>query len=176
LDFFINKSNTFDEQLESIFALLKKNDFTWSEEKEFIRNNNFASISVQKSDFETQLKLDFVNDLVPHFGELVNTDLFYRTDSVRNILSNKLSAIFRYAAKDVADIREIVLHENVDWAETIGEAREKEAGLDFGLISEILSGMPEQEFNTINWVKKTEWAEFKSDIDRVVYEMMSCAE
>jgi len=64
---------------------------------------NFTTLKVRK-DSDILLKLDFVNELVPHYGEVIETDLFYRTDSIRNMLSNKLSAIFRYAAKDIADI------------------------------------------------------------------------
>jgi len=51
------------------------------------------------------------------YGEIGKTELFYRTDSIRNILSNKLSAIFRYAAKDIADIREIAWVKKPDWCE-----------------------------------------------------------
>ncbi|MDR2940965.1 MAG: hypothetical protein LBV17_00015 [Treponema sp.] len=100
----------------------------------------------------------------------IKTNLFYRTDSVRNILSNqqprnegrgikplaynKLSAIFRYAAKDVADIREIALYKTADWTTVINEARDKEAGLEFVYVSEILASIPHSEFETIAWTKK----------------------
>jgi len=107
------------------------------------------------------------------FGEIVKTDIFVRTDSIRNMLSNKLTAIFRYAAKDVADIREIALHEKVDWQQAINDARQKEAGLEIPIICDILQGMPESEFETIAWTKKPGWQEFRSDIDRIVHEMIS---
>ncbi|MDR2795336.1 MAG: hypothetical protein LBB47_01330 [Spirochaetaceae bacterium] len=51
------------------------------------------------------LKLNFINDTAPHFGGLQKTPVLDRTDSVRNILSNKFSALFRFAGKDVVDIR-----------------------------------------------------------------------
>jgi hypothetical protein len=41
------------------------------------------------------------------------------------MLSNKLTALFRFAAKDVADIREIALHEKVDWRLAINDAGKK---------------------------------------------------
>ena len=40
-------------------------------------------------------------------------------------------------------------------------------------IAEILTSMPQSEFETIVWTKKPDWQEFRSDIDRIVYEMMS---
>jgi predicted nucleotidyltransferase component of viral defense system len=172
LDFFINQSQTYDEQLDKVLALLHENGFIWDTNNEYTRAKDFTTLKVKK-DSETLLKLDFVNDLVPHYGEINKTNLFYRTDSLRNMLSNKLSAIFRYAAKDIVDIREIALHETVDWATIINEARYKEAGLELIYISEILTSMPQSEFETVAWTKKPSWQEFRNDIDKIIHEMIS---
>ena len=172
LDFFLDRSQTFDEQLDKVLALLCENGYSWDTSIGFIRAENYATIRLRK-DLDLTLKLDFVNDSVPHFGGIAETSLFYRIDSVRNILSNKLSAIFRYAAKDVADIREIALHEDIDWASIIQEARQKEAGVDLTYVSEILKGMPKSEFDTIIWVKKPDWDIFKSDIDNIVFNILN---
>jgi len=172
LDFFINQSKTYDDQLNKILALLSENGYTWDINNEYFRAKDFTTLKVRK-DSETLLKLDFVNDLVPHYGEIIETSLFYRTDSISNMLSNKLSAIFRYAAKDIADIREIALHETIDWTTVINEARNKEAGLELIYISEILTSMPQSEFETIAWTRKPSWQEFRNDIDRIIHEMIS---
>jgi hypothetical protein len=73
----------------------------------------------------------------------------------------------------VADIREIVLHESIDWPAIIREAREKEMGIEIPLICEILQGMPEQEFDSVNWIQKPSWPAFCDDIDRIVFDMVS---
>ena len=174
LDFFINKSQTYDEQLDKVLAQLKEAGFSWSIVNDYIRAPSFTTLKVRK-DTDILLKLDFVNDLVPHYGEIIKTDLFYRTDSIKNMLSNKLSAIFRYAAKDIVDIREIALHENINWPLIINEARQKEAGLELIYISEILTTMPQSEFETVAWTKKPSWEEFRADIDQIVFNMMSCS-
>jgi len=140
-------------------------------ENEYTRAEHFTTLRVRKES-ETTLKLDFVNDSVPIFGEIISTDLFYRTDSVCNILSNKLSAIFRFAAKDIADIREIALRENVDWVQAIQDARQKEAGIELIYVSEILTGMPQKEFDMIAWVKKPSWDEFRTDIEKIAFDMV----
>jgi predicted nucleotidyltransferase component of viral defense system len=173
LDFFVNQSQTYDEQLDKVLAMLREAGYVWSMEKEFTRAENFTTLKIRK-ETDILLKLDFVNDLVPHYGEIIKTSLFYRTDSIRNMISNKLSAIFRYAAKDIVDIREIALHETIDWPVVIQEARQKEAGLELVYISEILTGMPQSEFETIAWVKRPEWAEFRGDIERIVFDMVNC--
>ncbi|GBU26634.1 hypothetical protein R84B8_00144 [Treponema sp. R8-4-B8] len=172
LDFFVNQSKTYDEQLDKVLALLQENGYIWDIHNEYTRAKDFTTLKVRKGS-ETLLKLDFVNDLVPHYGEIIETGLFYRTDSIRNMLSNKLSAIFRYAAKDVVDIREIALHETIDWPIVINEARNKEAGLELVYISEILTSMPQSEFETVTWTKKPSWQEFRNDIDRIIHDMIS---
>jgi hypothetical protein len=159
--------------MDVIFAGLREDGFIWDSEDGFIRNKNFISFKVGYKKSDIVLKLDFVNDLVPHFGEIQKTGLFNRTDPIRNILSNKLSALFRYAGKDVADIREIALHESVNWSEIIQEAREKEMGIEVPIICEILQSMPQGEFETINWIQKPTWQAFHDDIDRIVFDMMS---
>ena len=171
LDFFLCKSDTYDEQLETVLSMLRKNGYHWSMENEYTRAEHFTTLRVRKES-ETTLKLDFVNDSVPIFGEIISTDLFYRTDSVCNILSNKLSAIFRFAAKDIADIREIALRENVDWVQAIQDARQKEAGIELIYVSEILTGMPQKEFDMIAWVKKPSWDEFRTDIEKIAFDMV----
>jgi hypothetical protein len=173
LDFFINQSLNYDEQLDKVLALLHEDGFTWSIKRDFTRAPSFTTIKVGYEESEPILKLDFVNDTVPLFGEIQKTLLFCRTDSIRNMLSNKLSAIFRYAAKDIADIREIALRETFNWSEIINEARQKEAGLELLYIGEILSSIPQDEFETIAWTKKPSWEEFQKDIERIVYEMIS---
>jgi hypothetical protein len=135
----------------------------------------FTSFNVKWSKTDAVLKLDFVNDTAPHFGSLQKTPVFDRTDSVRNILSNKLCALFRFAGKDVADIREIALRETVDWAEVITDAREKEIGLEIPVICEIVSGMPREEFEEVRWTKKPDWKVFCADIDAFVRQIATCS-
>ena len=171
LDFFVNQSQTYDEQLDKVLAMLSENGFSWSTESGFVRSEHFATLRVGNNS-DTLLKLDFVNDSVPRFGEIVVTNLFYRTDSIRNILSNKLSAIFRYAAKDIADIREISLHESIDWSSIIRETRQKEAGLELVYIAEVLTGIPFNEFETIAWVEKPKWEVFTDDLNSIASEML----
>jgi len=174
LDFFVNDDIYYLEQVKEVFLKLKEDGFYWDADIDFISNNTFTSFKVGWSKSDTLLKLDFVNDVAVRFGDIVKTNLYYQTDSIRNMLSNKLTAIFRYAAKDVADIREIALRENVDWNQAISDARHKEGGVEIPIICDILQGMPQSEFKTIAWTKKPSWEEFRADIDRIVLDMMNC--
>ena len=173
LDFFVNNDDDYLEQVKEIFFRLREDGFFWDTEVDFISAKTFTSFKVRWGRTEAVLKLDFVNDVAAHFGEIVKAGIFDRIDSLRNILSNKLTAVFRFDAKDVADIREIALHESVDWVQTIKDARQKAAGVELTYISDILTGMPQQEFETIAWIKKPEWDVFCEDINRIVFDMMS---
>jgi len=173
LDFFVNDDDDYPAQVKEIFFKLKEDRFFWSSTVDFISNKNFTSFKVGWDKSDTLLKLDLVNDVASRFGDIIKTDLFIRTDSIRNMLSNKLTALFRFAAKDVADIREFALHEKIDWQQAINDARQKEAGLEIPIICDILQGMPQSEFETIAWTKKPSWQEFRSDIERIIHDMIS---
>jgi hypothetical protein len=155
---------------------LQESGFIIDKENDFILRPEFVSLKVGWKQSDVLLKLDFINDIPVHFGEIVQTPVFCRTDSVRNMLSNKLGALFRYAAKDVSDIREIALHEHFNWTDILKEARQKDGGLELSYIAEILKGMTQKYFDTINWVKKPSWEDFQDDIQTIVKDMILASE
>ena len=173
LDFFVNSDPEYDNQVDIILEKLREEDFFWDNSDDFIKAPDFRSLKVRWNKSDTVLKLDFVNDSTPHFGDFFRGDFFYKIDSVRNMLSNKLGAVFRLAGKDVADIREIALHESVNWPEIVKEARQKDAGVDLPVILEILKTMPQHEFEGIHWINNPGWENFKKDIDKIAYDMLS---
>jgi predicted nucleotidyltransferase component of viral defense system len=173
LNFFVNNDDDYPFQVKEVFFKLKEDGFFWDNSIDFISDKYFTSAKVGWNKSNVLLKLDFVNDVAPHFGENVKTDLFVSIDSIRNILSNKLTALFRFTGQDVADIREIALHETVDWQQAIQDARKKKTDIGVPIVCNILKEMPQSEFETIAWIKKPEWQEFRNDIDRIIHEMIS---
>jgi predicted nucleotidyltransferase component of viral defense system len=173
LDFFVNNDDEYLIQVKEVFFKLKEDGFFWDPVIDFISNKTFTSFKVRWNKSDTLLKLDFVNDVASHFGEIIETAIFCRTDSIKNMLSNKLTALFRFTGKDVADIREIALRNKVDWTQAIQEARQKEAGIEIPIVCDILQGIPQSEFESVAWTKKPDWQEFRNDINCIVYEMMS---
>jgi predicted nucleotidyltransferase component of viral defense system len=173
LDFFLNDDNDYPAQVKEVLYKLKEEGFFWDPLIDFISDKNFTSIKVGWNKSDTLIKIDFVNDAKLHFGDIVKTELFIRIDSIRNMLSNKLTALLRFDGKDVADIREIALHEKVDWHQSINDARQKEADLEIPIICDILQKMSQNEFETVAWTKKPDWQEFRNDIDHIVQAMIS---
>ena len=173
LDFFINADPEFDEQVDTILGKLRDEDFVWDTSVDFVKAVGFRTLKIRQKSSDTILKIDFVNDVPSHFGGFISADFFDRIDSVRNILSNKMGAVFRLAGKDVADIREIAFRTSVDWADMINEARQKDEGVELPYIAEILKTVSHAEFESINWIKKPSWETFKNDIDQIIFNMMN---
>jgi len=111
-----------------------------------------------------ELKIDLVQDVAPHFGELVESDVLGRVDSLRNILSNKLSALFRYEPKDIVDIRTIARNFPCDWRTIVQDAKSKEASLEPLSLYEILTSFPEELLQSIKWIRPVDSKQFKEDL------------
>jgi predicted nucleotidyltransferase component of viral defense system len=175
LDFFTTRDINYKTQVEVVLASLKENGYSWSETENFTRNDNFLTIKVFHKDFDAQLKLDFVNDTVPNFGEIVNTPLYYRVDSIHNIISNKIGALYRFEGKDIADLRELSLREHFSWPAVLNEARQKDGGVESSIISDILTTVPEYAFNDVKWRDPVPtFAQFQADLKVIVHDMINC--
>jgi hypothetical protein len=117
------------------------------------------------SEEQIELKLDVVNDIAAHYGGFEQHAILGRIDSWQNILSNKLSALFRFEAKDVADIWVIAKHRCFHWMAILEEAKTKEAGLDPIVLYEILKSFPEDAVKTVKWSMSVMLAPFKRELD-----------
>jgi hypothetical protein len=167
----------FHEHVNLILANLKESGFAWDADSGIVKSETFTSISLSHAGTDTLLKIDFVNDVVPHYGSFVHTEIYPRVDNVRNILSNKLGAIFRFSGKDIADIREIALHETFAWADIISEARTKDGSIEAYLIGEIIRAVPMSAFEEIRWAEPIPtWDAFIDDVVQIVIDLVSCGE
>lgn len=173
LYFFVCSDNQFTEKVVRILRALTTAGFEFPAAMNFIRTADFTSVYVQRHQAtDIRLKIDFVNDVAPHFGDVIPTPLFSRTDSLRNILSNKLSALFRLEGKDVADIYMICKIFPFEWESIIEETRLKEAGFEVPLAAEILLGIPKDEFMAVKWKVIPRWDEFLEGLQRITRDMV----
>jgi predicted nucleotidyltransferase component of viral defense system len=111
LDLFVNDEPSYDRHISQIFQALEKGqksgEFTIDyqrQRKEEYYTQFFLTKQTSQSDKPLELKLDLINDLAAHYGDFEQSETLGLIDSWRNILSNKLAAIFRYEAKDFVDI------------------------------------------------------------------------
>lgn len=147
LDFFLNDATDFKEQLSSIFNALKASKIEYSVSS---IDEGFARLFV--ADSGHHLKLDFVNDVAWRAGDPQPTDLFPRTDNIRNILSNKLTALGRYSSKDVVDIIYICGHSTFNWKNIFEEAGKKDVWVNAVSVAGMLESYPIEKLDEINWI------------------------
>ncbi len=161
LDFFVNQADDFKLQVEKSFDTLKH---VFNEKLELtLTTETFARLFVNEGN--SSLKVEFVNDVAYRYGEPIETGLFYKTDTLRNILSNKIGALARHEAKDVADIIEIAKSLPFNWKEVIAEAKMKDMWVDESEVMHIIKDFPISKLDEVKWIKAYQPGLVKKQID-----------
>lgn len=173
IDLFVNKDINFNQHIEALYKVLQEKQRAGLFSIDYQRtrrSENFFQLFILKEDVE--LKIDLVNDIASHYGDFINNHVLGKVDSLRNILSNKLSAIFRYEPKDVVDVWIICKNLKCNLREIIDEAKSKEAGVDPVAIYEILSSFPLDKLSIIKWIEKPETEIFKKEIMQIAEDIL----
>ena len=159
LDLFVNRDPDFAEWSERLYGELEKESrqgyFTLLTDR-IMRYEDYVQLFVEQNSFnhgEIVLRIDLVNDVAPHYGDMEWSDVLGRVDSWRNILSNKISALYRIEPKDVIDLWTMAKTKNFNWAEILREASSKEAGLDPVVLYDLLKSFPRHETSAIKWIE-----------------------
>jgi predicted nucleotidyltransferase component of viral defense system len=147
LDFFVNQNSDFEKQVELILKSINNEGI---KVEIAVTGDSYTRVFVSQS--EIVLKIDFVNDIPYRTGTPVPTKLFFKTDTIINILSNKLTALSRQSVKDVVDIVCIALNYEFNWIEIIKEASEKDMWINAVEASKILDSFPINKLEEIIWV------------------------
>lgn len=165
LDYFINNDSNFNNYCHLLYTEFDKNQREYKyilDKKKIIRAENFMQVILQREDYE--LKIDFVNDIAPHFGEFIFDNYNNKIDSLKNILSNKFTALYRFEPKDIVDIWIICKNYKCDFVEIISEAKLKEATVDPITIYEILISFPVEKLDLIKWGIEINKESFQKDL------------
>lgn len=121
LDFFLNKSDTFQSSIKNIEKVLNSKFSVLRQES--IVYEDFVRYYIE--DEERVLKIEFVNDIAYRCG-IPNLYRYGFIDTPLNILTNKLTAIVgRDEPKDVFDIYTLAKHYMFNWLEVFVETRNK---------------------------------------------------
>jgi len=121
---------------------------------------------------EIELKIEFINDVAAHYGSISHNPVLGRIDSLRNILSNKLTALFRSEPKDVVDIHAIALQRQYNWKEIVTEAKTKEVGADPEILYDILKSFPLKYLDTIKWISQPDINTFKYELQTIADDIL----
>jgi len=168
LDFFVNDIPDFKAQVNTVIKAIAD---TGHPIDISVADDGFARIFV--FDGDSSLKLDFVNDVPFCSGIPMVTSLFVRTDNLNNILSNKVTALGRYSAKDVADIVFICKSLKFSWESIVNDACEKDLWVNPVNIVEVLEQFPVEKLQEINWIIEPpshEW--FNAQINQMISDIL----
>ena len=147
LDFFVNDHNDFKNQCNWVITFLKKSNWECD-----VTSTSDSFVRVFLEDGPLSMKIDFVNDVPFHYGKLEDFSIYSKIDNWRNILSNKISALGRMEAKDIADVLFIALKYSFEWEEIILEAKEKDLWVDPLQICKIIKEFPLEFLTNIKWI------------------------
>ncbi len=121
LDFFLNNDPEFETESDRAIGLLQDNFEQVSVDN---RQLHFGRVFVTERN--VTLKMDFVNDVAWHFNGFESTEMYHKIDNPLNMLSNKITALNRQAAKDIADILLICKNYSFTWPDMIKDAAQKD--------------------------------------------------
>ncbi len=159
LDLFVNDLSDFTNWVDLLYTELEKESkqggFSILTDK-VQKYKDYVQLFVkhqQSDDRAIVLKIDLVNDVAPHYGKLEWDATLGSVDSWRNILSNKIAALYRVEAKDMVDLWSLSKLKVFNWAEIVREASSKEAGIDPLVLFDLLNSFPKKELESIKWIK-----------------------
>ncbi|MDP3644504.1 MAG: nucleotidyl transferase AbiEii/AbiGii toxin family protein [Bacteroidota bacterium] len=168
LDFFVNSIIDFKSQVNTIIKEFGKSGIGF---ETTVADEGFARIFVFEA--SNSLKIDFVNDIPFRSGQPIKTSLFDKTDNLNNILSNKITALGRYSAKDVVDIVFICKNHRFNWESILNDATEKDLWVNPINASEVLEQFPVEKLNEIVWTNQSPSGEWIKDlIDQIITDIL----
>ncbi|HKL87048.1 MAG TPA: nucleotidyl transferase AbiEii/AbiGii toxin family protein [Treponemataceae bacterium] len=154
LDFFCHDLVVFPDAFRLVYRKLKTK---WSNATIEVDARDFKRVFIQQE--KTLLKLDFIADRVIRIGLPVIRDGIY-IDTVKNILSNKLSAILgRDEERDIADLICITMAYQFSWKTILDNLAVKESFEREDLLFRIKT-FPIENLKTVPFILKKTIAEY----------------
>jgi predicted nucleotidyltransferase component of viral defense system len=147
LDFFLNNDAAFSEEVNKMLQGLTAQ--FGQKLQRLIDTSGFHRWVI--TDEDIHLKVEFVNDVDFRKGAPVKTTLFYQTDTVENIASNKISALSRNEPKDMADLLFIEKHYAPHWPAIIQDAKEKEISVNEVEVASTLGTYKVELLKNVRW-------------------------
>lgn len=161
LDLFVNDDAQFTIWAERIAHALN-NSSQWRFEV-IIRDERFYRLLLTQQRIE--LKIELVNDVPAHIGQIENHPVLGRLDSKENILANKITAVLgRNEPKDLADIWGFCCKLDLSLTEAITNAQSKAAGIFPPDLARVLYSTSYDDWQVIRWINPPEPDKFITDL------------
>lgn len=148
LDLFVNDDPSFSLWGERIIFALTQEPGWQCEINQ--RDDRFMRLTLVQDD--VWLKIELINDVPSHIGEIHTHLVLGRVDSVENLLANKLTAVLsRQEPKDLADIWALTRQYDVSITTAITDAQSKAAGIFPVALAHVLLSTTAADWEAIRW-------------------------
>ena len=164
LDFFVNDDDRFGLWAQRVVqALVGEGDWhvlVVHQEARFVR--------LTVTDADIVLKIEMVNDVPAHVGELKRDPVLGLLDSAENILANKLTAVVdRKEPRDFADIWGFCCRLGLSCEAALEGAQSKAAGLFPADVARTLLSITEDDWQLVRWHDAPESHRFIGDLKAI---------
>lgn len=173
LDFFVNENPEFSAFVKRFMDVVQErshNSLITIDIAKTVTSARFVQLILQKE--KVNLKVDFVNDIPNHFGQLLVDSEFGFIDNWENILTNKISAIFRFETKDIVDLWVISKKMNFNWGVMMENALQKEATINPIEVYNILKTFPKNNLSLIRWVQEPDYRAVEFDLNIIAEDLL----
>jgi len=148
LDFFVNDDDRFGLWAQRlVHALVGSDEWTVAviqQEQRFVR------LTITERD--VVLKIEMINDVPAHAGQLKRDPVLGLLDSAENILANKLTAVVdRREPRDLADIWGFCGRLGLSCETALEDAQSKAAGLFPADVARALLSVTEADWRLVRW-------------------------
>ena len=111
------------------------------------------------------LKVEFINDVPAHVGDITSHEVLGRLDSAENILANKITAaIDRQEPRDLADIWGFCRKLSLDLRPAIDIAHSKAAGIYPPDLARLLCSATEKDWGLVQWIDPPDLTLYLNDL------------
>lgn len=163
LDFFLNNHPDFSQEVKKLLDALLRT-FGHNLQK-LIDTASFHRWVLSKDGVD--LKIELINDVGFRSGSPVKTPLFFQTDTIENIASNKISALSRNEPKDIADIVFLEQKCDIHWPTMIEDAKMKEVGINEIEIAAFLGNYNINNLSNVRWINTPNFEDCKKTLDAI---------
>lgn len=169
LDFFTNDDPRFSLWTERVVAgLAARSDWTVDV---LMREERFVRLDLVHAG--TSLKIEMVNDVPAHVGEIREHSVLGRVDSAENLLANKLTALVdRGEPKDLADVWGFCCQMGLSIHQALVGAQSKAAGLFPPDVARILVTVTEHDWRLVRWITAPAVDSFLLDVRKLGEELL----
>lgn len=164
LDLFVNDNDNFGLWSDRVINALSGKG-NWRIDI-LLRDVRFTRIALLEGDL--LLKIEMINDVPSHIGNIKKHEILGMLDSPENILANKVTAIVdRQEPKDAADIWGFCCNMGLSLPAAITDAHSKAAGIFPPDLAGILCSVAKADWEAVRWIEPPPLEVYLKDLQKL---------